>query len=99
MFLYKNIDFGLVFQIMTKKDFLIKLGTSIAKHRKELKLTQTEVANRCEIERGNLTRIEKGKSNVTAETLLKISEAIDVPVYKFFTFQNREIKLQKLDSK
>lgn len=74
---------------MTKSEFLKQLGLSIAKHRLRQKLSQTEVAYRCEIERGNLTRIEKGKANVTAETLLKISEAIKVPVSKFFTFQDK----------
>lgn len=72
---------------MTKEEFLKKLGLTIAKCRLDKKLTQTEVAYRCDMERGNLTRIEKGKVNVTAETLLKISEAIDVPVYRFFSFQ------------
>ncbi len=80
---------------MTKADFLQQLGASIAKHRLKLKLSQTEVAYRCDIERGNLTRIEKGKSNVTAETLLKISEAINVPVSNFFTFQNKDIPKAK----
>lgn len=74
---------------MTKAEFLKKLGASIAKHRLQANLSQTEVANRCEIERGNLTRIEKGKSNITAATLLKISEAINVPVSKFFSFQHK----------
>jgi transcriptional regulator with XRE-family HTH domain len=75
---------------MTKEEFLKQLGLAIAKHRLKQKLTQTEVAYRCDIERGNLTRIEKGKANVTAETLLKISEAIDIPVSKFFAFQTKE---------
>jgi transcriptional regulator with XRE-family HTH domain len=74
---------------MTKEDFLIQLGKSITKYRLKQKLTQTEVAYRCDFERGNLTRIEKGKANVTADTLLKISEAIDVPVSKFFNFQKK----------
>lgn len=74
---------------MTKAEFLRELGLAIAKQRVKKKLTQTEVAYRCEIERGNLTRIEKGKSNVTAETLHKISEAIGVPVSKFFSFQHK----------
>ena len=74
---------------MNKAEFLKQLGESIAKQRLKLKLSQTEVANRCEIERGNLTRIEKGKSNVTAETLLKISKAFDVPVSKLFGFQKK----------
>ncbi len=72
---------------MNKKEFLVQLGASIAKQRLKQNLTQSEVALRCEIERGNLTRIEKGKSNVTVETLLKISEAIGVPISEFFTFQ------------
>jgi putative transcriptional regulator len=74
---------------MTKEEFLIQLGKSITKYRLKQKLTQTEVAYRCDFERGNLTRIEKGKANVTADTLLKISEAIDVPVSKFFNFQKK----------
>ncbi len=69
--------------------FLKQLGLEIAKQREKKKLTQTEVAYKCDFERGNLTRIEKGKSNVTAETLLKISEALDVPVSKFFKFQEK----------
>jgi transcriptional regulator with XRE-family HTH domain len=76
---------------MTKAEFLKQLGASIAKHRLKKKLTQTEVAYACDFERGNLTRIEKGKANVTAETLLKISEALDVPVAKFFAFQNKAL--------
>jgi transcriptional regulator with XRE-family HTH domain len=76
---------------MNKEEFLRQLGESIAKHRLKQKLTQTEVANRCEIERGNLTRIEKGKSNITVETLLKISEAIDIPISQLFSFQKKEI--------
>ena len=72
---------------MTREDFLMELGATIAQQRKRLKLTQTEVALRCNFDRANLTRIEKGRSNVTADTLLKISEAMAVPVSKFFTFQ------------
>lgn len=76
---------------MTKTEFLQQLGLSIAKNRLKQNLTQTEVAYRCDFERGNLTRIEKGKANVTAETLLKISEAIGVPVSKFFLFQDKPV--------
>ena len=75
---------------MKKEEFLRELGLAITKYRLKQKLTQTEVAYRCDMERGNLTRIEKGKANVTAETLLKISDAIDIPVSKFFAFQTKE---------
>jgi len=76
---------------MNKEEFLKQLGASISRHRLKQKLSQTEVANRCEFERGNLTRIEKGKSNITVETLLKISEAINVPISQFFSFQKKDI--------
>lgn len=72
---------------MTKEDFLKELGVAIANARKKQNLSQNEVAKRLYIERGNLTRIEKGKTNVTVETLRMISEAIKVPVSDFFTFQ------------
>ena len=75
---------------MKKEDFKKQLGSAIKKHRLKQGLSQTEVAYRCDFERGNLTRIEKGGENITAETLLKISEAIGVPVSKFFTFQISE---------
>ena len=81
--------------IMTKAEFLKQLGLAIAKQREKKKLTQTEVAYKCDFERGNLTRIEKGKSNVTAESLLKISEAIGVPVSKFFQFHEKALKKLK----
>ncbi len=80
---------------MTKAEFLRELGLSIAKERLRKGLTQTEVAYKCDIERGNLTRIEKGKSNITAESLLKISEAIGVPVSIFFKFHDRALKKLK----
>jgi transcriptional regulator with XRE-family HTH domain len=75
---------------MTKTEFLQGLGASIAKHRLKKKITQTELAFMCDMERGNLTRIEKGKANVTAETLLKISLALNIPVSKFFKFQEKK---------
>lgn len=80
---------------MNKAEYLKQLGLAIAKQRIKQKLSQTEVAYRCDFERGNLTRIEKGKSNPTAGTLLKISEALKIPVSKFFDFQERELKKNK----
>jgi len=80
---------------MTKEDFLKELGVAIANARKKQNLSQNAVAKLLFIERGNLTRIEKGKTNVTADTLLKISEAIKVPVSDFFSFQTFETKPTK----
>lgn len=74
-------------ETMTKIEFLKQLGSTIAKERKRSKLTQSKVAELCDIERGNLTRIEKGRANITAETLFKLSGAIGCPVSKFFAFQ------------
>lgn len=48
--------------------------------RRERGLTAQELADRCDIERSNLSRIEAGRSNVTLRTLCVISRMLGVAV-------------------
>ncbi|MFI3265393.1 MAG: helix-turn-helix transcriptional regulator [Rikenellaceae bacterium] len=41
-------------------------------------LTVQDVADRCNIERSNLSRIEAGKTNLTIKTICEICDALDV---------------------
>lgn len=43
-------------------------------------MSLTEFGVKCGITKSNLIPIEKGRTNVTIETLLKISEAFQVPL-------------------
>jgi transcriptional regulator with XRE-family HTH domain len=72
---------------MEEKQFLILLGQEIAKQRKKQGLTQLDLASLVNMEKPSITRIEKGRTNPTSLTLLKISKVLNIPISKFFKFQ------------
>ena len=57
---------------------LKKIGTNIARIRKERKMTQEDLCGLTELDRSHLSEIENGKMNVTVNTLSKISEALGI---------------------
>lgn len=71
---------------MTPAEYLILIGNNISKIRKKKGLTSKELGLRCDIEKSNLINIEKGRINVTANTLLKLANALEVEVMEFFRF-------------
>lgn len=60
------------------QSYLIKLGKRITELRKAKGLTQVELGLRCDIEKPNMNRIEKGGTNPTILTLKKISTELEV---------------------
>ncbi len=62
------------------KEFLKKLGERIKNVREDRGLTQTELGFRCDIERTNMNRIEKGNTNPTILTLKKILKELDIEI-------------------
>ena len=65
---------------LTKNDklFLTKLGEQIAAVRKLRGITQAELGFRCDIEKSNMNRIEKGGTNPTIITLKKVSKELNI---------------------
>jgi len=76
---------------MEDKEFLILLGQEVAKQRKKLGLTQLDLASLVNMEKPTITRLEKGSTNPTSITLLKISKALNIPISKLFKFQKISI--------
>lgn len=62
------------------------LAQKITKIRKANKLSIQEAAYKCDIDKANLIRIEKGRSKPTVNTLIKIAEGLDVEVKDLFDF-------------
>jgi len=58
--------------------FLKRLGERISKIRKEKGITQVELGYRCDMEKPNMNRLEKGKTNPTVLTLRKISKELEI---------------------
>lgn len=54
------------------------VGGNITKLRKQKGLTIADLAYMCDMEKNNLIPIEKGRRNVTLNTLIKISKALEV---------------------
>ncbi|MEK5162019.1 helix-turn-helix transcriptional regulator [Paenibacillus sp. FSL R5-0527] len=60
------------------------LGNHIARIRKELNMTQQELAALIEMERTSLSQIETGAYNPSADTMKKISDALGRPLGDIF---------------
>jgi len=71
---------------MSESENLILIGKNITKIRKLKKLTIKELGYKCDMEHGNLIPIEKGRINVTVNTLYKIASALEVDIKAFFEF-------------
>lgn len=57
-----------------------KIGITIKKRRKELNMEQVDVLDYAEIGSTTLSRLEKGKANITLDTLQKIVEVLGLEV-------------------
>lgn len=65
---------------MEGEEFVKIIGENIVYNRKKLGLTQIDLASSVGIEDSALRRIERGRTNPTVKTLLKIAEALEVEV-------------------
>jgi transcriptional regulator with XRE-family HTH domain len=52
------------------------MGTAIRTRRKELGISQEELANTSGIERSNMGKIERGENNLSVLNLVRIAEAL-----------------------
>lgn len=58
----------------------LRIGHAIEVIRKQKKLTQQELADRTELQRSTIDRIEKGKFNVSIDLLNTIAEALNLEI-------------------
>jgi transcriptional regulator with XRE-family HTH domain len=65
-------------------DMKVAIGERIAKLRKAQKLSQQQFSYEAEIERSYLTHVEKGRKNISVETLVKITKALGISLKDFF---------------
>ncbi len=72
------------FHVMENEEFLVSLGSRIKQIRREKKISQVNLAAKCDFEKASMSRIESGKTNSTILTLRKISKALEVDVSELF---------------
>jgi transcriptional regulator with XRE-family HTH domain len=62
------------------KELLLKFGKRLKELRERKHLSQQELANLCDIEHSQISRIELGKINTTISTLFLIADKLNVEV-------------------
>jgi Helix-turn-helix. len=72
---------------MNEIQLYIKVGQKIRKIREGENISQQELADRCNFEKSNMSRIEAGRTNLTLKTLYTISNALSIPIKDFFNFE------------
>lgn len=66
---------------MTEQEkFLKAVGKNVDKKRKEQKLSFSELALRCDMEKSNLVKLTSQGKNITLASLFKIAKGLDVAV-------------------
>jgi transcriptional regulator with XRE-family HTH domain len=65
---------------MKKEQLQQKIGERIKEIRESKKVSQQALADMCNFEKGNMSRIESGRTNPTIGTIYKISQSLDVKI-------------------
>lgn len=64
------------------------LGLNIAYYRKQRNLSQLQLAERINISRTHMSRIETADCAVSLDVIFEICEELDVPLCKMFDFRD-----------
>jgi len=67
-------------------EFIKETGKQISKLRVERNMTQLDLSIKAEMEENAIQRIERGRTNPTLKTLLKISNGLDITLNELFDF-------------
>jgi transcriptional regulator with XRE-family HTH domain len=73
----------------TRETELYKIvGSKIKSYREENGMTQQSLADLCEMEKANISRIERGCTNLTLKTLYKLSVSLNVEIKDLVDINN-----------
>lgn len=72
---------------MNKEELQIIIGSRIKLLRESKGVSQQDLAALCNFEKGNMSRLEAGRTNPTITTLYKISQALEVKIIDLLDFE------------
>lgn len=61
-----------------------KIGVNVGRIRSERNVSQSELSRITSINRSHINRLENGRCNVSIDVLVKIADALDVPLARLF---------------
>jgi transcriptional regulator with XRE-family HTH domain len=62
----------------SQRDILVRFGLHVEKIRREKNLSFRQVAQNCDIDHGNIKKIEKGQTNLTFLTIVELAKGLGV---------------------
>lgn len=71
---------------MQDEKFVVHLGEMIRQKRDEKGFTLQQLADMMQIEKSNLIRLEKGRTNPTIKTLKSVADSLNIPLKELFDF-------------
>ena len=73
---------------MTDKiKFQKEFGKQIEKFRTQKDLSYRQLAQRCDIDHSNISKIEKGEINIRLSTILELAKGLEIQPQKLFDFR------------
>lgn len=69
-------------------DTWLGIGLNILHYRKEQGMTQMQLAEKADISRTYMQKIETAATSCTVDTLIDIADALRIPLYKLFEFRD-----------
>jgi transcriptional regulator with XRE-family HTH domain len=69
---------------MSESSIQEKVGRRIKLIREEKNIPQVVLAAKCNLEKGNLSRLEAGRANATLSTLERVANALEVHISELF---------------
>lgn len=69
-------------------DIWLGIGLNILHYRKEQGMTQMQLAEKANLSRNHLQRIETAACSSSLDTLIEIADALKIPFIKLFEFKD-----------
>jgi len=72
---------------MDKLEFRIAFGKRVEMFRKKLNLSYRELAQKCDVDHSNISKIEKGEVDLRISTIQELAKGLDVHPQELFDFK------------
>ncbi len=75
---------------MDKIEFRLAFGKRVEKYRKSLGLSYRQLAQKCDVDHSNISKIEKGEVDLRISTIYELSKGLEVHPQELFNFKINE---------
>jgi transcriptional regulator with XRE-family HTH domain len=72
---------------MDKIEFRLAFGKRVEKFRKSLGLSYRQLAQKCDVDHSNISKIEKGEVDIRISTIYELSKGLEVDPQELFNFK------------